>query len=449
MVGGYDHNSHENKIKLYIFNEYYNEIINSKNIWIKKNDIFKELPKIKSINRIDYKTIMVICSEGEGKKEKEKSMTYLLEIMNLETKEQKENKSESLIDNIERIKKNSFKLKPIFSNILSIKSFYLLKNNYFILVHDLETLSFLNNFEIPGLITCICQINEKLVIICSNKGLYNLDFSNNKIDKDAVTIEKIKDMKYTLVLQAKNKNNNIYYIVSLPKRGTFILSRDISSINENFLNKDNIISKNTYSIGVITETNSLQIVIFIDNDKTKNQCIIEIFDINNIKNAHKIIYNNYLYTLSKNCIASFKALENSDNTIILCVAKKEDKNGIYAHNIGLPFHKKIIEFFKEIYNLEIICLSPFRKGNIKEEKYFIYFHVGGININKNVEISLYKIKYLDDQGKNCLSFEWIESYIYDKEQIIINSIYQNFNQIIIAFNYNICIMDKPYNDEEE
>ena len=65
LVGGYDYNFHENTIKLYIFNKYYNNIEKEKYIWIEKNDICRDLLKIKSIILID-KNLLFNCIEGMG-----------------------------------------------------------------------------------------------------------------------------------------------------------------------------------------------------------------------------------------------------------------------------------------------------------------------------------------------------------------------------------------------
>jgi hypothetical protein len=69
LVGGYsryDNNFKENKIKLYIFTEYYNNIKKSKDIRIEKNNIWSELPTIKNIIQINYKNIMINFIEGKA-----------------------------------------------------------------------------------------------------------------------------------------------------------------------------------------------------------------------------------------------------------------------------------------------------------------------------------------------------------------------------------------------
>ena len=440
--------------------------------------------------------------------------------MNLETIETNIYENESLPYNLEKIsEKYTFDLKiidmPMLKNI-SIEYIYLLKDYYFIIVQqdkfcvaNLKDLSFFYSFDIRDSITCICQIKEKQVIICQNDGLYKLVFSDNDLNKDKVRLYRLNDMKYKLILNITNKENNNdsnEYIISLDqnnkrtnnnnlmenreeiknssltnqnclnnlnknedskinniktkdgksiiekkeiieKKGTFIVSRDISSINENDLKIK--ISDNIYNIGEIFEINNNIYVILINN--IENKGILEIIDKNNIKNNYKPNESNYLYTLSKSCIIVFKTNEDSNNHICLCAAKKENKNGILAINITLPLNKSF-EYFKEIKNLEISCISSFKNEKISKRKSFTYFCIGGINVNNKVEISLNKIIYLDGQGKNCLSFNFIKKIIYDNE--IIDSIifmYQPIKEkgLIIVSDHNMYKLEISNEEEEE
>ena len=70
-------------------------------------------------------------------------------------------------------------------------------------------------------------------------------------------LNKINDMKYKLILNIANKDNKYdsnEFIVSLAQKGTFLISRDISSIDENDLK--NKIFDITYNIGEIIEINN-------------------------------------------------------------------------------------------------------------------------------------------------------------------------------------------------
>jgi len=89
---------------------------------------------------------------------------------------------------------------------------------------------------------------------------------------------------------------------------------------------------------------------------------------------------------------------------------------------------------------------------IGNKKSSTYFWIGGINVNNKVEISLNKIIYLDDQGKKCLSFQFIKNIIFDEEKIYsINSMYQSIKDkgLIIASTNNMYKIDILNEKEEE
>ena len=501
LVGGYDYNCHENAIKLYIFNKYYNNIEREKYIRIEKNYICRDLLKIKSINQINYKNLIFNCIEGiEGG-------ALLIDIMNLETIETKVYENESLPYNLEKISENNtFDLEMIDMPMLkkiSIEYIYLLKDNYFIIVQqdkfyvaNFKDTSFFYSYDIQDSITCICQTKKNQVIICQNDGLYKLVFLDNDLNKDKVRLDRLNDFKYKLVLNIANKENNNdshEYVISLDQKitrtnnlnlmenkeevkntslpnqnnnnitkngksikdmnetieikGTFIVSRDISSINENDIKTK--ISGNIYKIGKVIEINNNIFFILINN--IENKGIFEIVDKNNIENKYKPNESNYLYTLSENCLIVFKANEDSKNHICICAAKNENKNGILAINITLPLNKTF-EYFKEIKNLEISCISSFKNEKINKEKHFTNFCIGGINVNNKVEINLNKIIYLDDQHKNCLSFEFIKKIICGDAKIdSINFMYhpKKGKEWIIASEHGIYKMNISNKEEEK
>ena len=160
------------------------------------------------------------------------------------------------------------------------------------------------------------------------------------------TVNKINDMNYTLISKITNKDNNNdsnEYIVSLHQKRTFIVSRDISSIVEKDLKTK--ISDIAYNLCEIIEINNKIFVLLITN--LKNEGIFQIFDKNNIQSIYKPNENNYLYVLSRNCIIIFKTNKDSNNNIILYAAKRKNKNGILAVNIGIPLNKSF-EYFNEI-----------------------------------------------------------------------------------------------------
>ena len=457
LVGGYD-NFHENSIKLYVFNKYYNNIEREKYIWIEKNDICRDLLKIKSIIQIDDKNLIFNCNENSNEGKGEGAL--LIGIKNLETLETNVYENGSLQYNLEKISGNyKFDLKiidmPILINI-SIEYIYLLKDYYFIIVQqdkfsvaNLKDSSFFYSFDIRDSITCICQIKENQVMISQNDGLYKLIFSDNDFKNDKVRLNKINDMKYKLILNIANKDNKYdsnEFIVSLAQKGTFLISRDISSIDENDLK--NKIFDITYNIGEKIEINNNIFVLLITN--IENKGILEIFEKNNLQNNYKPNESNYLYVLSKNCITLFKTNEDSNNHICLCAAKKENKIGILAINIRLPLNKSF-EHFKEKAYLEISCISLFKNEKIGKGKSFTYFCIGGTNFNNKVEISLNTIMFYDDQGKNCLSFDFTKKIIFGEEIIdSINSIYQPIKDkgLIIASNHSMYKIDIS-NEEEE
>ena len=377
--------------------------------------------------------------------------------MSLETNHETENENDGLADYLDNIQEqNSFDLKKIDIPILKdkkIKYIYQLKNDFFIIAQEkqiyivnLKNISLCYNFHINHLITCICQINEKQVIFCQNNGLYILAFSNYEVH-----IDKISDIKYNLILKVTNNDKNNDYIISLPHKGTFRVTEYLSSINENDLNHNNKISNKEYNIGEIIEINNYKFAVLINNKEDEDTGILEIIDINNIQRYYILNKSNYLYIPSNNCILSFKTKKDKNNHIFLCATKKQNKNGILAINIGLPLNKSTFECFKDIKNLKITCMSLFKKENTEEEQFFTYFLIGGINYRSEVEIRLFKIIDLNDQGNNCLSIDFIKTVFYDNEIMTsINWMYQSIKgkEFLIASNNCIYQLNKQ-NEEEE
>ena len=96
-------------------------------------------------------------------------------------------------------------------------------------------------------------------------------------------------------------------------------------------------------------------------------------------------------------------------------------------------------------------MSLFNKENTEEEQFFTYFLIGGINYRSEVEIRLFKIIDLNDQGNNCLSIDFIKTVFYDNEIMTsINWMYQSIKgkELIIASNNCIYQLNKQ-NEEEE
>lgn len=290
------------------------------------------------------------------------------------------------------------------------------------------------------------------VIICQNNGLYKLNFKdNNKDCKDnnKDKLKRINDIKYKLLLKIPNKVNE--YIVSIPKQeafkvsGTFKVSRDISTISKSD-DLDFQISDKVYIIGKIIEFNNCCFVILINN--IENGGILEIIDIENIKNKYTI-KNDYYYTLLKNCLVSFKT-GNSKNCILLNSSKKGDQNRLSVYNIGKSLDKTL-ELSLETDNLNITCITPFKNEKKAKEKSFTYCFIGGNRGYYNIEILLYKIIYLDG-NTNCLCIKFIKKVVFSNEIISsINSIYPAFNNegLIIASNIRLYIMNISNKEEKD
>lgn len=454
LVGGYEyyHKDRQNKIKLYIFNDFYNEIEKIKDIMIEKNDICDELSKIKKIIQIDYKNVMIIFSDGKA---------IQFDIMNLETNleaNEKESEKESLAYNLKKISpKNLLDLNVIDIPILKDKTInyiYPLKNRYFIIVQEfvisvfyMEDFKLIKNFKITDMIKYISQIKENQVIIYQNDGLlYELVFSDYKKFSDKVEMINKNKLKYTLILKIPNKDNE--YIASLPKHGTFKVTREISSFSSSEdLKNQTVISNIEFKNGVIIQIKNQKIAILINNINNKGICLI--VDIENKGNKYILIENDYLYSSLMNCITSLKTNENSNNNIILIASKRGRRNRISVINIGLPL-KTTLKDYKET-DIEITCMSPFKNENNTKTKSFTYCYIGGIKGNFNVEIDLYKIIFLDE-NKNCLCIECIEKVIYDKEKISwINSMFISFNgkQLIIASDNKLYMADISTKNKEE
>ena len=451
LVGGYsryDNNFKENKIKLYIFTEYYNNIKKSKDIRIEKNNIWSDLPTIKNIIQINYKNIMINFIGGKA---------VIFEIMNLETQEQQVNENEFFQNNFNNnLAQNISDLQVIdrpFLNGITIENIYPLENNYFIIVQE-NKISVVNgkdfssyyDFKFKGLINCFCQINENEVIICGNNGLYNLVFSNYKKEEkkinNLVSLNKINDIEYQLILKVPNKINE--YIVSLPQKGTFKVNRSISSINKSdFKTK---ISDRTYNRGKIIKIKNQIFCMLMNNIENKGVC--EIIDIENKENNYKSNANDYLYNLSINCLVSLLTNEILNNCIILNASKNKNKNRLSAFNIGTPLHTTF-EYSKQT-DIEIICMSPYKNEINTKEKSFNYCFIGGYKDLNNFEIDLYKIIF-QNEHKNCLCIELIGKVIFDNEVINqINSMYPSFNGkgFILASNNKLYINDKPIKENE-
>jgi len=478
LAGGYDYNFNENTIKLFIFNKYYNEIEKEKYIMIEKNEIYRELLKIQNIYQISYKDVLINCSEGM------KGESIYVNIMNLETIERQVYENESLPYNLEKIlEEDTFDLKIIDTLNIKIrpliKNIYPLKDNYFIIVQQGKfslvyykdsSFTFCYNINFKDLIISICQINEKEVYIIKTGGLYKLEFYDNNVKLNIINNN---DMNYRLISKIANKDNNNNsneFLVSLHKKeaketkeaieikeakgtieikeakGTFLVPINISSITCNHLKTKicDIVS----NIGEIIEINNNIFILLITN--TGNKGILHIYDINNNQNYYKQDERIYFYILSKNYITIFRTNEDSNNHIILCAAKRENKNVILAINMTMPLNNSFEHYYET--NLEISCIAQFKNEKNGKKKSFSYFCIGGINANNKIEISLNKIIYLDAQGKNCLSFQFINSVIYDEERI--NSIifmYQPIKDksLMIVSNNNIYIMDIKIKEEEE
>ena len=372
-----------------------------------------------------------------------------------------------------------------------IKNIYPLKDNYFIIVQQGKfslvyykdsSFTFCYNINFKDTIISTCQINEKEVYIIKTGGLYKLEFYDNKVKFNIINNN---DMNYRLISKIANKDNNNNsneFIVSLHKtetkeikeakeaketkeakeaieakeekrtietketKGTFLVPINISSITCNHLKTKicDIVS----NIGETIEINNNIFILLITN--IGNEGKLYIYDINNNQNYYKQDERIYFYILSKSCIIIFRTNEDSNNHIILCAAKRENKNVILAINISMPLNNSFEHYYET--NLEISCIAQFKNEKNGKKKSFSYFCIGGINANNKIEISLNKIIYLDAQGKNCLSFQFINSVIYDEERI--NSIifmYQPIKDksLMIVSNNNIYIMDIKIKEEEE
>lgn len=441
LAGGYDHKSEENKIKLYIISDCYNCVIKIKEIKIEINNILNKLPSIKNIIQIDYKHLLFNFN----------GYTILFVIKNLEIREHQIIENNILQENLNRIsRQNSFRLNVIdnlpFARI-PIKYVYPLENNYFIIVQEsrfsvvyAKDFSRCYNFDIKGSINCICPIKEDQVFICQSNGLYKLLFLDYNFNNDEVIKVKINDEKYKCILKIPNRDNE--YIVShFEKEGAYKVDRDLSSIGKQDLNEK--ISETSFNKGKIIEINNNQIAILINNKENK-----EFININNKENKYIPNKSNYFDILSDNCIASFKPKRDLNNHIFVCASKRENEYRIYAYNIKSPIDQTF-QIFKDIYNLEITCISIYKNEKVESEKSFFYLFIGGTNINNNDEIRLYKIIFFD-QNKDCLCIRFLAKFAYSNERIDgINFIIQFYEYIIIAFNNNLCKMDISIGDEED
>ena len=401
LAGGYDYNFNENAIKLFIFNKCCNEIVKEKYIMIEKNKIYRELLKIQSIYQTSYKDVLINCSEGM------KGESIYVNIMNLETIESQVYENESLPYNLEKISEEDiFDLKIIDTLNLEIrpliKNVYPLKDNYFIIVQQGKfslvyykdsSFTFCYNINFKDSIISICQINEKEVYIIKTGGLYKLEFYDNNMKLNIINNN---DMNYRFISKIANKDNNNNsneFIVSLHKKetkeikeakeakrtietkeakGTFLVPINISSITCNHLKTKicDIVS----NIGETIEINNNIFILLITN--TGNEGKLYIYDINNNQNYYILDERTYFYILSKSCITIFRTNEDSNNYIILCAAKRENKNVILAINMTMPLNNSFEHYYET--NLEISCIAQFKNDKNGKKKSFSYFCIGGI-----------------------------------------------------------------------
>ena len=270
---------------------------------------------------------------------------------------------------------------------------------------------------------------------------FDNNFNNNEVRKDHINNE-----KYNCILKIPNRNNE--YIVShFEKDGAYKVDKDLSSIRKEDLNEK--ISETSFNKGKIIEIDNPPFAILINNKENKG--IFKIININNKENKYILIEDNYLYILLDNCIALFKPKRDLNNFIFVCVSKREKeyrKYRICAYYIKSPI-EQTFHIFKDINNLEITCISIYKNEKIESEKSFTYLFVGGINMNNNAEIRLYKIIFFD-QDKDCLSIEFLGNVSFSNERIDrINSIIQFDEFIIIAFNNKLFKMDVSIGDEKD
>ena len=166
-----------------------------------------------------------------------------------------------------------------------------------------------------------------------------------------------------------------------------------------------MISDKIYKIGTLIQINNKNLVILMNNIKSK-EGDLKIIDINNIENNYSPIKNKYPYVLLKNCIISLQTKEDPNNYIYLCATEKlkvYQKNGLLAININIS-NKSILEDFFDFDNFEINSMTLHERQNNDNNIYFTHFLIGGNIYSNEFEIRLIKIMYFNGRGKDCLSF---------------------------------------------
>ena len=380
----------------------------------------KDSKIIEKIIQMDKGYFIVLEKEIIEKKESKQITSEQMKIL----KTVKTNQKEVVSQNIEN---------ELIVTTLETKYKIVIKDKFYNEIYSVKTEDINPSFfEIK-------ENGANYAIICENNNLHKKLLNKPYIESRPYDIK----MKIFVILQI----SDVKYIISCDK-GVYYYEELIFNLNPNQLKEQ--ISKHCFKKGVILGS---KISIFLDNENQQG-CIYKIL-FNTRINIQK--EKTFKYPFILETFTVFNCEENNiTHKIVLCAYK------INPNNYGIALireRQNKIEIYEIEFNFIIKCICPL-KNIIKDNNNILsgnntkivdsnYIIIVGEN-NDEVEMGIYKIKYLDNYYPNIklityLSCDKIATNNLEEINFVAQS-YQKGNLIVEYYNKEADVLYFEEND---